>query len=351
MTTSSKTRKANSIKRLKKLPGSSKITETRYFPVAARRLIRRVQNFSSAHQLWKHGDALVLGISGGPDSVCLLDIFAYLQKKYAFQITLAHVNYGLRGRDSDQDELFVKNLACLYDFPLFILHSKVTVKNNLEERLRDIRYEFFEKIREETRSSAIITAHHEDDQAETFLLHLFRGAGLRGLSAMRPKNMMLIRPLLHTSRADILDYLTVRKLSFRTDKSNASDQFLRNKIRNKLLPLLEKEYAPKLRQRLARTASLVAEDVSLLEKKSEKNIKQLTLTKDSFSLQAFCQLNLSEQRQFLNAFLKKNHKKSNGTWVAEVQKMLTRAKNKNQTIIFPGLKILRKGDTVLLIQD
>jgi len=309
-----------------------------------------VQNLSSAHQLWSRGDSFVLGISGGPDSVCLLDIFAYLKDKYDFQITLAHVNYGLRGLDSDRDELFVKKLACRYDLPLFVLHAEITPKNNLEERLRDIRYRFFEKIRRETKADAIVTAHHEDDQAETFLLHLFRGSGLRGLSAMRPKNDRLIRPLLHTSRADILDYLQIRNISFRTDKSNASDQFLRNRIRNKLLPLLEKDYAPKLRERLAKTASLVAEDISLLEKKSEKSIRRPLLTKDSFSLQAFCQLNLSEQRQFLSAFLKKNHKNSNGTWVSEVQKMLVRAKNKNQTIILPGLKILRKGDTVLLIR-
>jgi tRNA(Ile)-lysidine synthase len=335
---------------LKKSPLSSNLIETEHFPIAARGIVRRVQNFSSTHQLWKHGDSFVLGISGGPDSVCLLDIFTYLRKKYDFRITLAHVNYGLRERDSDLDELFVKNLACQYDLPLFILHPKVTAKNNLEERLRDIRYQFFEKIRKETGSDTIVTAHHEDDQAETFLLHLFRGSGLRGLSAMRPKNRTLIRPLLDTSRADILDYLQIRKLSFRIDTSNSSDVFLRNKIRNKLLPLLEKEYAPKLRERLAKTASLVAEDVSLLEKKSKVRLEKSLLTPHSFSLKSFQNLNLSEQRLFLDLFFKKNTGKSSGAWITESQKMLSKAKNKNQTLSFPGLKILRKGDTVLLIR-
>lgn len=259
------------------------------------------------------------------------------------------MNYGLREKDSDLDELFVKNLACRYDLPLFILHPKVTAKNNLEKRLRDIRYRFFEKIRQKTGSAAIVTAHHEGDQAETFLLHLFRGSGLRGLSAMRPKNGVLIRPLLDTSRADILDYLEIRNLSFRIDTSNSSDTFLRNKIRNKLLPLLEKEYAPKLRERLAKSASLIAEDISLLEKKSETRLKKSLLTPDSFSLKSFQGLNLSEQRLFLDLFFKKNTGKSSGTWIAESQKMLSRAKNKNQTLSFPGLKVLRKGDTVLLI--
>lgn len=331
------------------MPLSSKTTTNRLFPVPARQLIRRVQNFSSTHQLLTHGESFLLGISGGPDSVCLLDIFAYLKDKYDFQITLAHVNYGLRGNDSNRDELFVKKLACQYNLPLFILHSNITPTANIEEKLRDIRYQFFEKIRKETKSDSIVTGHHEDDQAETFLLNLFRGAGLRGLSAMRPKNNKLIRPLLHTSRADILNYLKIRGLSFRTDKSNASNQFLRNKIRNKLLPLLEKEYAPKLRKRLARTASLIAEDFSALEQKSEKQLKKTFLTRNSFSLKSFCELTLSEQRLFLTLFFKKNDKEPNGVWINEVQKMLVLAKNKNQTLIFPGLKILRKGDTVLLI--
>ena len=273
----------------------------------------------------------------------------YLQKKYDFRITLAHVNYGLRGRDSDLDERFVKNLACRYDLPLFILHPKITAKNNLEEKLRDIRYTFFETIRTETKSHFIITAHHEDDQAETFLLHLFRGSGLHGLAAMRPKNNFLIRPLLNTSRADILDYLKMRNLSFCTDKSNHSNQFLRNKIRNKLLPLLEKEYAPKLRKRLAKTASLVAEDLLLIEKNTRKNTKKLLLTENSFSLTAFHSLSLSEQRLFLKALLKKFTKKSGSAPITEVRRMLASAKSKNQSLDLQGLKILRKGDTVLLI--
>ncbi len=333
------------IKPFKKLSTLSDNSKHNNFPVVAKGLIRRIQNFASSHQLWKYNDSFILGISGGPDSVCLLDIFAYLQHKYDFHITLAHVNYRLRGRDSDADEAFVKELACHYDLPLFILHPDITEKNNLEERLRDIRYQFFETIREETRAKHIVTAHHEDDQAETFLLHLFRGSGLRGLSAMRPKNGMLIRPLLNTSRAEILDYLKKRKLSFRTDKSNDSDTFLRNKIRNTLIPLLEKNYAPGLRKNLGKTASLLAEDFSLLEQRA----RAIPVTGNSFSLQSFRKLTLSEQRTFLMGLLRNSLENPKGTQVAETQKMLSLAKNKNQTLIFPGLKILRKGDRVLLI--
>jgi tRNA(Ile)-lysidine synthase len=345
-----KTRKASSTKPSGRSLPSSKNIAYENFPIAGRRLIRRVQNFAATHQLWNHGDSFVLGISGGPDSVCLLDIFAYLKGKYDFHIVLAHVNYGLRGRASDLDERFVKRLACRYDLPLFILRPKVTPNNNLEERLRDIRYQFFEKIRRHTESQHILTAHHEDDQAETFLLHLFRGSGLRGLSAMRPKNNFLIRPLLDTSRSDILDYITTRELSFRTDATNASDRFLRNKIRNKLLPLLEKEYAQNLRKRLAATASLVAEDISRLERANRASTQKIFRAPDSFSLLPFARLNPSEQRHFLIALFKKQVDNPRGTWITETQKMLSLAKNKNQTLTFPGLKILRKGDTVLLIR-
>jgi tRNA(Ile)-lysidine synthase len=343
-------KKANSTKPSKRSLPSSKRTKHNTFPLAARRLIRRIQNFSATHQLWNHGDSFVLGISGGSDSACLLDIFAYLKGKYDFHIVLAHVNYGLRGHASDLDERFVKQLACQHDLPLFILHPKVTTKNNLEEKLRDIRYQFFEKIRQHTKSQHILTAHHEDDQAETFLLHLLRGSGLRGLSAMRPKNNFLIRPLLGTSKSDILDYLSARGLSFRTDATNTSDRFLRNKIRSKLLPLLEKEYAPNLRKRLAATASLVAEDISHLEQTHRANTQKILRSPNSFSLPSFTRLNLSEQRHFLDTLFKKQVKNPRGAWITETQKMLSLAKNKNQTLSFPGLKILRKGDRVLLIQ-
>lgn len=314
-------------------------------------MIRRVQNFSAEHQLWKYGESFVLGISGGPDSTCLLDIFAFLAKKYDFRITLAHVNYGLRTKDSDHDERFVKQLACTYDLPLFILRPDIPLKNNLEERLRDIRYQFFEKVRSETRSEHILTAHHEDDQAETLLLHLFRGSGLRGLSAIRPKNNALIRPLLDISKADILEYLRIRHLPFCKDTTNDSDIFFRNKIRNILLPLLEKEYAPKLRHKLAKTASLLAEDLSFIEQSMENTQREMLLTPHSFSLRSFQGLTRFQQRQFLGTLFRNHVKKPGGTWVTETEKMLILAKNKNQTLTFPGLKILRKGDTVLLIQS
>lgn len=199
-------------------------------------LIKKFQNISHEYDLWQKGSKIVLGISGGPDSVCLLDIFFQLQKKYQLDFIMAHINYGLRGKDSDQDEKLVRKLAEQYDLKLFILNPKC--KSKSENALREIRYRFFEKIRKNNDFDLIAVAHNADDQVETFLMRLIRGSGLAGLSAMRFKNDSIIRPLLGFQRNEILAYLHKNKLDYRIDRTNLKPVFFRNRVRNELLPLL-----------------------------------------------------------------------------------------------------------------
>jgi tRNA(Ile)-lysidine synthase len=286
-------------------------------------LIKNFQNFSHEHSLWKKGDKIVLGISGGPDSVCLLDIFLKLKAKYNLELILAHVNYGLRGYDSGADEKFVRNLAGKNNLKVVCLNLKNPKaelseflklgfrKKPNENILRDIRYEFFEKVRQENKFNLIGVAHNADDQVETFFLHLLRGAGKNGLAGMKAKNGEIIRPLLFSSKKDILEYLKDNKISFRLDKTNKENKFTRNKVRNSLIPYLEKNFNPNIKKAILRAIENLTQ-----EEKNQNN---------STGLQGITSSHLRE-----------------------IIKILKSPKNKCQVFTFQGLKVERRGDKLII---
>ncbi len=185
------------------------------------------------------GDAVIIGLSGGPDSVFL---FHQLRlSPLRLKLTACHVNYHLRGKDSDLDRQFVELLCQKHRIPLEILEAgKLTEKGNLENNCRQLRYRFFEKIRRQKQAKMILVAHQLDDQIETFLLNLTRGSSFRGITAMREydPDRKLFRPLLDRSKKDILAWLKKHRFKFRLDRSNLSDRFSRNRIRLKILPEL-----------------------------------------------------------------------------------------------------------------
>lgn len=321
-------------------------------PPSVRRFIRRVQNTVKKFDLWQKGDAFIVGVSGGADSLCLLDVLYLLSQKHHFRLHIAHMNYHLRGRASDLDEVLVKKTAARYHLPCSVLSKRQRSKTVSEEKLRDIRYAFFEKLRRETGSHSIVIAHNQDDQAETLLLRLLRGAGLAGLAAMRPKSGSVIRPLIEMSRADIISYLKDRRITFREDESNALPQYARNRIRHELIPFLEKKFQPQARKLLAETAFLLGDDYAFLEKHpADISLKRDALAAE-FSADALLKLPLPLLRRELRAVLRdmlagKNPEKN---LINELIKALKSGKNKTQTIIFKGLKFIRKGDTVRLLR-
>ncbi len=221
------------------------------------------------NNLFKPSDRLIVGVSGGADSVALVELLIELPKLQP-QIVIAHLNHNLRGVESDEDEAFVRKFSERHALPfelasIDIKQLALETGRSLEEAGREARYIFLEQLRQKYNAVAIVVAHHADDQAETFLLRLLRGAGTSGLAAMSIKGRnRIIRPLLQISRGEILDYLDERGITFREDSSNTDQKFLRNRIRHELLPLMN-EYASGISQRLARTAELLGEDETLLE--------------------------------------------------------------------------------------
>lgn len=233
----------------------------RSLPFEARRLLKRAQTFAAAHELWNTDSRILIAVSGGPDSVCLLDMLAFLSQKYSFSLGIAHVNYQLRGEDSAADERFVLTLAQRYQIPCFIQRYPSSQPHD-ENTLRDFRSAFFKKLMDQHRFDRLALGHHMGDQAETLLMNLIRGTGPMGMAGMPPKHGSHIRPLLALDRTQILRYLTARSLEFRTDKSNTDTRYTRNRIRHELLPLLQDRFNPNIIATLARSAARFQDSLS-----------------------------------------------------------------------------------------
>ncbi len=203
-------------------------------------LIERINSYITTHNLIPPNATIVLGLSGGPDSVFLAHILADMQKKGLCTVIATHLDHQWR-TDSSQDVQFCLAVSEKLEIP-FITNSisnlAVSLKFNgsKEELGRKMRRHFFEKIKKEHNAHAIALAHHADDQQETFFIRLMRGASLTGLTGMKPKHGHYIRPLLEITKAEILDYLKSRAIDFRIDPTNGSDAFLRNRIRSTIIP-------------------------------------------------------------------------------------------------------------------
>jgi tRNA(Ile)-lysidine synthase len=204
-------------------------------------LIDRFIGFTHSNRLFKPDDQVIIALSGGGDSVALVDLFSRLNQK----VILAHCNFKLRGQESDDDEDFVRKISIIYDLPL---HVKVfpTREYSMEKGIsiemaaRELRYAWFEEVRLETESSCVAVAHHADDSIETMFINLIRGTGIRGLAGIQPRHGNVIRPLLFTNRPELIDYLEYRHLEYRHDSSNQDIHFIRNRIRQVILPEIEK---------------------------------------------------------------------------------------------------------------
>lgn len=231
---------------------------------------KKVLNYIQGHELLSPGDKVIVAVSGGGDSIALLDILANLQG-VPLRLVVAHFNHSLRGDESDGDELFVREVAAGYNLPCEII--RVDIKEvataqglSLEEAGRNARRAFLMALAEKYSAEAVALGHHRDDQAETVLMRLIRGAAASGLTGMRPKSPegLFVRPILCLSREEISGYLHKGGMHFRVDSSNSDERFLRNRIRHELLPLL-KSYNPAITERLNRTAEALAADEDLLE--------------------------------------------------------------------------------------
>lgn len=248
-------------------------------------LKQKVAQYIQNKQLFQETDKLLVALSGGADSVALLRVLLEL----GYPCEVAHCNFHLRGEESDRDERFVRDLCQRFNITLHVAHfqtEKISEEKHIsiEMAARELRYEWFEKLRLETGAAYICVAHHRDDSVETFLLNLLRGAGIQGLRGIHPKNGHIVRPLLEVTREEITDYLQHLSQDYVTDSTNLQTEYLRNKVRLELLPLMQ-TINPAASDRIAQTANYL-NDAFLYYERGIQEGKERVLTPEGISIAA-----------------------------------------------------------------
>ena len=203
-------------------------------------MLKKVNQYIESNSLFSNSDKLVLALSGGIDSICLLDVLV----KLGYDIVIAHCNFSLRGKESDKDQKFVLDIAKKYNIKTYTRNFNTldySAKNKISIQMaaRDQRYLYFEEVRVLSNSKYIIIGHNSNDNIETFFINLTRGTGVKGLTGIKNKKDRIVRPMLSIDRVEISDYIANNNLKYREDSSNISDSYLRNNLRHNILPMFK----------------------------------------------------------------------------------------------------------------
>ncbi|MBK0401761.1 tRNA lysidine(34) synthetase TilS [Adhaeribacter sp. BT258] len=229
-------------------------------------MLEKIASYIKENKLAEASAKIIVTVSGGLDSVVLADVL----HKLKYEIAIAHCNFGLRGEESEADELFVKKLAKKYEVPFYSEHFSTQAFADehglsIQMAARQLRYSWFEKLRQELGFDFIATAHHQNDTLETILLNLTRGTGLAGLHGIPPKNGNLIRPLLCMAKDDLYDYLVENRLAWREDASNETTKYQRNLLRHEVVPVLKK-LNPNLEETIFQTSERIRGAEAIFER-------------------------------------------------------------------------------------
>ena len=245
------------------------------------------------YNMIENGEKVVLAVSGGPDSICMLDILKDIKNDETidmnFTIVVAHVNHMIR-KEAEEDEKYVKkyceeNQIEFYSKSIDVQKMANNNKIGLEEAGRKVRYDFFDEILEETNAQKIAIAHNKNDKVETVLMHILRGSGINGLKGIEPKRGRYIRPLIECERNEIEEYCNEKNLQPRIDKTNFENEYTRNKVRNLLIPYIQKEFNPNLIQTIDRLSNLVAEEEDYMDKQVQKIYEEILINENEKEIQ------------------------------------------------------------------
>jgi tRNA(Ile)-lysidine synthase len=301
-------------------------------------LEQRVLGFIRQHHLISSGGKLLVAVSGGPDSVCLLHILINLQEELKTKLHLAHLNHQLRGTESEADAEYVADLALKLGIPATIEKREVKgyqarERLSLEEAAREVRYSFLAEVAKSIGTEKVAAGHTRDDHIETILMHLIRGTGTRGLRGLQPYTewksktgrLIIIRPLLEISHEETEDYCRRYKLMPRLDASNLSLSPLRNRVRQQLLPLLE-SYNPRIAEALLRTGRIAGDDIDFLDKEIIRLCDEVTQEQEKtivLDREGFDQLPSALKRYLLRASVEKLLGSAKDVEMRHIEEMLS----------------------------
>ena len=287
------------------------------------KLFREILKVNKKYNLIENNDTIVVGFSGGPDSVFLVEMLKKLKNFINFKIYLVHINHLLRGKDAVSDENFSFEYAKKNNLEIFI--KKIPVKEiakevgkTLEEVGREERYKFFSEIYKKVGANKIATAHNKDDQIETFLFRLIRGASLQGLEGIKIKNNNIIRPISEIYKKDILNYLNKNEIQYKIDKTNFENEFTRNSIRLDLIPFIEKRYNIKFKEKIF---SLI-EEIRENNQNNSLNLSDFIDSENRIILEKIKFLSNFNKKNLLGIFLNKKNIAVNRNKIDEIENLI-----------------------------
>ncbi len=245
------------------------------------------------YNLIENGDSIVIGVSGGPDSICLLYVLNDLKKELNFKIYVAHINHMIR-KEADEETEYVKSFCKNIGVECFtkkidVIGIAKELKVGTEEAGRKIRYDFFEEVLRNTNSNKIATAHNNNDKVETIIMNILRGSGISGLKGLDPiRENKFIKPLIETSREEIENYCEDNKLNPRIDKSNNENIYTRNKVRNCVIPYIKKEFNPNILKTINRLSEVATEENEYLNDVTQKAFNEICISLEKLVIAEDC---------------------------------------------------------------
>lgn len=314
------------------------------------KLFREILNINKKYNLIESNDIIVVGFSGGPDSVFLVEMLKKLQHFFNFKIYLVHINHLLRGKDADSDENFSFEYAKKNNLEIFIKRIPVKeiakeIGKTLEEVGREERYKFFSEIYKKVRATKIATAHNKDDQIETFLFRLIRGTSLQGLEGIKIKNNNVIRPISEIYKKDILEYLNKNEIQYKIDKTNFENEFTRNSIRLDLIPFIEERYNIKFKDKIFSLIKEIREN----NQNNFLNLSDYTDSENRIILEKTKFLSNFDKKNLLSLFLNKKNIEVNRNKIDEINSLIK--SNGTKKIDLDKSYRIVKDYTYLYIED
>ena len=293
-------------------------------------MIKKVEKYIEQYHMIEKGDRIVLGVSGGADSISLFFVMLELSKKYNIKIVVVHVNHGIRGEEARQDEEYVQKLCKERSIDFECVHAKVKElakqqKLSEEEVGRKVRYEAFAQATKKYNCNKIAVAHNQNDVSETVLLNLFRGSGLKGLVGIEPIRGNIIRPLLCVERSEIEEYLLERNIEYHNDATNFETNYTRNKIRLKVLPYVEAEVNERASEHIAKSAGILSQASSFIDMEACKLYNQCVKDEDGvfeIELESFEKGHLILQKEVVRKVLFAIAKKQKDIEMSHVDSVL-----------------------------
>ncbi len=309
-------------------------------------------------RLVEPGDRVLVAVSGGPDSMAMLSLFCAVKPLLHCDLAVAHCNFQLRGAESDADESFVRDHSLVLGLECFVerfdtLRFAAEWKKSVEETARILRYTFFEQVMQERGFNRIATGHHVNDNAETILFNLFRGVSLPGLRGIRARNGKIIRPMLLLHKAEIAVYLMEKGIASRMDASNVVNDYDRNFIRNRVIPLIEERFPHKLLPSLRRLSEQAGELEEFLELYFENLCEQepgLSLTEGKLEVRALQRLTVFEQKELFKRALRDMEAPVDAQ---ALQKLVDLLASQPGKMVMAGrqLRVLRKGASLCFMRE